>query len=113
MRVTGTLGAVRIDSTGAIVQFTGATTNRIYADAGGSVSIVTNGAGLASGSSNVDFNADQSTTFNGEVDIYSKRVSTVTSGTAFPTTNLGLGDECYRTDLDVWYKYNSVTWTQI
>ena len=47
-------------------------------------------------------------------DIYSKtrRVVTVASGTSFPGT-AGLGDECYRTDLDEWYKYNGTVWTQI
>ncbi len=40
--------------------------------------------------------------------------TTKTSATSFPTDPVPkLGDECYRTDLDEWYKYNSVTWTQI
>jgi hypothetical protein len=30
------------------------------------------------------------------------------SGTSFPTANLG--DECFRTDLDTWYKYDGSAW---
>ena len=41
-------------------------------------------------------------------------ITTKTSAAAFPTDPAPkLGDECYRTDLDEWYKYNSVTWIQI
>jgi hypothetical protein len=36
----------------------------------------------------------------------------ITKQATFPTTPL-LGDECYRTDSDQWYKYNGSTWTQI
>lgn len=48
----------------------------------------------------------------GDITINSRRVVTVASGTTFPE-NAGLGDECYRTDLDEWYKYNGSVWTQI
>ena len=36
----------------------------------------------------------------------------VSEGTTFPLTPT-LGDECYRTDLDEWYKYNGAVWMQI
>jgi hypothetical protein len=36
----------------------------------------------------------------------------ILSGTAFPVSP-SFGDECYREDLDEWYKYNGSTWTQI
>jgi len=58
-------------------------------------------------------------TFNGtnlistnDILIQSRRVVTVASGTSFPA-GVGLGDECYRTDLDEWYKYNGTIWMQI
>jgi len=38
--------------------------------------------------------------------------SNVTSQSSFPSSP-SLGDECWRTDLDQWWKYNGVTWTQI
>ena len=44
--------------------------------------------------------------------ISSRRIVTVASGTTFPGA-AGLGDECYRTDLDEWYKYNGAVWMQI
>lgn len=47
-----------------------------------------------------------------DVFVKSRRVVTVASGTEFPTS-AGLGDECYRTDLDEWYKYNGSVWMQI
>jgi len=41
-------------------------------------------------------------------------ITTKTAATSFPTDPAPkLGDECYRTDLDEWYKFNSVTWVQI
>ena len=41
-------------------------------------------------------------------------ITTKTAATAFPTVPAPkLGDECYRTDLDEWYKYNGTVWTQI
>lgn len=49
----------------------------------------------------------------GDLTIYSRRVPTVSSSNSFPVNNLGLGDECYRTDLDKWFKYNGLTWIQI
>lgn len=36
----------------------------------------------------------------------------LSQGTTFPTSPT-FGAECYRTDLDEWYKYNGSTWTQI
>jgi hypothetical protein len=47
-----------------------------------------------------------------DITIASRRVVTVASGTSFPA-GVGLGDECYRTDLDEWYKYNGSVWVQI
>lgn len=47
-----------------------------------------------------------------DLTVSSRRVVTVSSGTSFPT-GVGLGDECYRTDLDEFYKYNGSTWIQI
>lgn len=35
----------------------------------------------------------------------------ITSGVSFPV-GPQLGDECYRTDLDEWFKYNGTVWTQ-
>lgn len=55
---------------------------------------------------------DRSINFSNEVTITSKRVMTVTSGTTYPS-NPGLGDECYRTDSSLWFKYNGSTWDQI
>lgn len=40
------------------------------------------------------------------------RYVTVTAGTSFPASP-NLGDEVWRTDLDKWFKYNSVSWTEI
>lgn len=41
-------------------------------------------------------------------------ITTKTAAIAFPTDPAPkLGDECYRTDLDEWYKYNGTVWTQI
>jgi len=39
-------------------------------------------------------------------------ITTKTSSATFPSSPK-LGDECYRTDLDEWYKFNSVIWMQI
>ena len=52
-------------------------------------------------------------TFDGsDLKVLSQRVVTVTSGTSFPGSP-ALGDECYRTDSDGWFKYNGTAWTQI
>ena len=40
------------------------------------------------------------------------KIVSCTSGTTFPVSPV-LGDECYRTDLDEWYKYNGAIWMQI
>jgi len=68
---------------------------------------------------NKRFDSYSGLTFNGtnllttaDILINSKRVATVTSGTSYPS-GAGLGDECYRTDLDEWYKYNGQIWMQI
>lgn len=50
--------------------------------------------------------------FSGDISTSAGRVSVNTSGTSFPTSP-GLGDECYRTDLDRWYKYNSSVWVPL
>lgn len=47
-----------------------------------------------------------------DLTVATRKVVTVSSGTSFPT-GVGLGDECYRTDLDEWYKYNGSVWIQI
>ena len=52
-------------------------------------------------------------TFDGDdLKVKSVRVVTATSGTSFPGSP-GFGDECYRSDLDEWYKYNGSAWIQI
>jgi hypothetical protein len=61
--------------------------------------------------SGLTFNGTNLSSIN-DILIQSRRAVTVASGTSFPT-GVGLGDECYRTDLDEWYKYNGATWMQI
>ena len=52
-------------------------------------------------------------TFDGtDLKVMSQRVITASQGTSFPGSP-GFGDECYRTDLDEWYKYNGAVWMQI
>lgn len=45
-------------------------------------------------------------------DTISGSVPIFTSGTSFPTT-MKAGDECFREDLDEFYKYTGTTWVQI
>lgn len=45
------------------------------------------------------------------VTVMSRRVVLCSQGTAFPASP-GFGDECYRTDLGEWYKFNGSIWMQ-
>jgi hypothetical protein len=58
------------------------------------------------------FDTSANLTYNGtSLTILSQRVVTASSGTAFPA-NPGFADECYRTDLGEWYKFNGSIWMQ-
>ena len=74
--------------------------------------LTVNGTGTSTINGLVSFPG--STSFASVPTITSGTVKLVTcmSGTAFPASP-GLGDECYRTDLDEWYKYNGSIWMQI
>lgn len=47
-----------------------------------------------------------------DMSVQASKMVLVTSDTQFPSSPT-LGDECYRTDLDEWYKYNGSVWMQI
>lgn len=66
----------------------------------------------ASGSIDVSSGANINVTDAGDIFVLSRRVVTVSQGTGFPA-NPRFGDECYRTDLDEWYKFNGSIWSQI
>lgn len=57
--------------------------------------------------------ADRSVDFSKDVTVHSRRVVTVSSGTTFPTQDIGLGDEFYDTNTSQWHKYNGSTWDQL
>lgn len=58
-------------------------------------------------------NTSSDLTFDGsDLTVMTRKVVTISSGTSFPS-GAGLGDECYRTDLDEFYKYNGSVWIQI
>ena len=59
------------------------------------------------------FDTHSNMTYNGtDLLIQARRVVTASAGTVFPGTP-GFADECYRTDLDEWYKYNGAIWMHI
>lgn len=64
------------------------------------------------GNINVSSGANVNVTGDGDVFVLSRRVVTASQGTGFPA-NPRFGDECYRTDLDEWYKFNGTIWSQI